>query len=256
MLSREVVSLVGATCMLDPSEDGSARLLGMVDASGPPEPIELVHHLKNAASAVQLRAVQVRRPGAAAVFALAAGCDTAWWADLICVSHHNMNLTHRLIPLRQQGNLWPGDTPANPHLMGLSLAPAGDAHARLGQRPAAHRGRTAGFRERDPCVHRCLSRLSKPAGGTPRCIACFITPGCIQLLSCKSYLQTLCAGKLAAACCRRLIHANLRAQSKDLRVAAIGRPDTLDLSPGLTQQSVFHVTACAGCPGSRQCQPC
>ena len=60
MLSREVVSLVSATCMLDPSENGSARLLGMVDASGPPEPVEAAaHSLKTAAQDVQMRAVQV-----------------------------------------------------------------------------------------------------------------------------------------------------------------------------------------------------
>jgi hypothetical protein len=66
MLSREVVNLVGATCMLDPSDSGSARLLGMVDASEPPDPIQAAHHLKTAAPAVQMRAVQVRCLSAAA----------------------------------------------------------------------------------------------------------------------------------------------------------------------------------------------
>ena len=59
MLSREVVDLASATCMLDPSGNGSARLLGMVDAPEPPEAIEKPADLTSSAHPIQTRAVQV-----------------------------------------------------------------------------------------------------------------------------------------------------------------------------------------------------
>ena len=59
MLSREVVSLASATCMLDPAENGSARLLGMVDAPEPPEAMEKAADLTSSALPIQMRAVQV-----------------------------------------------------------------------------------------------------------------------------------------------------------------------------------------------------
>ena len=59
MLSREVVSLVSATCTLEASEDGSARLLGMVDASGPPETVDKAADLKSLPRTIQMRAAQV-----------------------------------------------------------------------------------------------------------------------------------------------------------------------------------------------------
>ncbi len=59
MLSREVVSLTSAACMLDPSENGSARLLGMVDTPEPPEAVEKAADLTSTALPTQMRAVQV-----------------------------------------------------------------------------------------------------------------------------------------------------------------------------------------------------
>ena len=59
MLSREVVSLVSAACMLGPLEGGSARLVGMVDAFEPPEAVEKAADLQSSPLTVQMRAVQV-----------------------------------------------------------------------------------------------------------------------------------------------------------------------------------------------------